>query len=68
MLEIICLLFVVFVLLGIGLIDSRLNKLVNIRRQVLIDTREVADHLKVLCGSYEAQLKSHEAQLKRPRM
>jgi len=60
MFEILSFLFVLFVLLGLGLIDSRLNKLVKIQRQLLIDTREVADHLAFLRRCWEAQIESRQ--------
>jgi len=49
------LIFFVFVLLGIVLIDSRLHRLVKIQRDALTELRECETHLQVMCEAYKAQ-------------
>jgi hypothetical protein len=49
------LIFFVFVLLGIVLIDSRLHRLVKIQRDALTELRECETHLQVMRGAYKTQ-------------
>jgi hypothetical protein len=49
------LIFFVFVLLGIVLIDSRLRRLVKIQRDALTELRECETHLQMMRNAYKAQ-------------
>jgi hypothetical protein len=47
--------FFVFVVLGIVLIDSRLRKLIKIQRESLTELRECETHLQMMREAYKAQ-------------